>query len=214
MTTDTIDQATVWVVEDHDLFRQTLKSVLDKSGRFHCPQAFSTSEDALRALEREEPPDVILLDIELPGMDGVTAIPLFKRASPGIQIVIQTVHDDNNTLYRAYDAGALGYMLKSDTRERIFEAIDDVLIGGASLNRFVTRKTLEMITGRKENDYGLTPRELQILRMYTRGGTKKSLSEDLHISSYTVDAHTRHIYRKLKVHSKSEAIAIAIMRRL
>jgi DNA-binding NarL/FixJ family response regulator len=198
----------VWVVEDDSLFRNTLSRVIDHSQGFICAHALESCEEAIARLEQSRPPQVILMDIMLPGMDGIQGSSRIKAMSPSTNILILTNYADNDKIFRALCAGASGYLLKTSPPEEIRRAIQEVVNGGAAMNAQIARKVLDMFTGLTlpNGHYGLTERESEILKLMVAGHSKKKLADILFISYYTVDTHIKNIYAKLHVHSRSGAI--------
>jgi DNA-binding NarL/FixJ family response regulator len=206
----------VWVVEDNDLLRPTLREVLDSEPGVRCPLAVRTAEEALQALSEGKVPEVVLMDLGLPGIGGVEGIRRLRAASPASQIIVLTVHEDNERIFDALCAGASGYLLKPAGADRVREAVRSVLDGGAPINARIARRVLGMFTGRlrPRGDYGLTDREHEILELLTEGQSQKKIAATLDISTHTVDTHLRNIYGKLQVHSRTAAVAKALRERL
>jgi DNA-binding NarL/FixJ family response regulator len=211
-----LHRITVWLVEDNHTFRNTIARVLNQVGDLECPQHFSNSEDALAALAEGVLPDVVLVDVELPGMDGIQAVQRMKAVSPSTRLIMLTVFDDHDKIFKAICAGASGYLLKTSPVEKIVESIRDVYAGGAPMTPRVARSVLEMF-GRllvPHRDYGLTAREQKILELMTEGLIKKEIADQLSLSYHTVDTHLRNIYAKLHVNTRSGAVAKALKERL
>ena len=204
---------TVWLVEDHDDCRRAVARVINHAPALRCPQAFATCEDTLAALGQESAPDVILLDLGLPGMSGIEGIKALKHAAPSTHVIILTVFDDHEKVFAAICAGASGYLLKTDDGNAITRAIQEVLQGGAPMNPRVARLVLDMFTRRtapSRRDFGLSPRETEILDLMVKGFIKKEIADQLDLSYHTVDNHLRSIYGKLQVHTRSSAVAKAL----
>ncbi|RMF58741.1 MAG: DNA-binding response regulator [Calditrichaeota bacterium] len=211
------DRIDVLLVEDNDLFRKTLLNVINRSARLTCRDAFVCGEDALRALEEQGlAPDVVLLDIGLPGMNGVECIPQIKSLSPASKIVMLTIHDDDDNVFKAICAGASGYLLKDAPAEEIVLAIESVLQGGAPMNSHIAKKVLDLFKklAAPPANYGLTIREKEILKLLVEGLSKKQIAAKLFLSYHTVDTHIRNIYQKLEVHTRSGAVAKALKEHL
>jgi len=206
----------VWLVEDNEFYRHTIEDLLNQSERFVCTSAFSSCEHATDALKKDVPPDVILLDIVLPGMDGIDGIRHFKSISPATHIIILTIHDDDDKLFRALSAGASGYLLKNSSKEKILQSIDEVVNGGAPMNAQIAKKVLNIFArlNAPDVDYKLTDREREVLRLLTDGHTKKRIAESLYLSYHTIDNHIRSIYGKLHVHTRTAAVAKALREKL
>ena len=205
------DAILVWLVEDNEFFRNTIQNLLNQTGRFNCPQSFSSCEDALISLENDINPDVILLDIGLPGMSGIEGIKRFKEKSPTTNIIILTIYDDDEKVFNALCTGASGYLLKNAPKDKIIEAINEVFQGGAPMNTQIARKVLTMFNqlAVPKGDYGLTKREQEILELMVNGFTKKRIADHLYLSYHTVNAHLKNIYTKLHVNTRSGAVSKA-----
>jgi DNA-binding NarL/FixJ family response regulator len=207
----------VIIIEDNELFRDSLKEAINKSSEIGCNYTFSSGETALDIIEKEElVPDIILLDIGLPGMNGIELIPELKRFSPSSKIIIITVHDDDENVFNAICAGASGYLLKDLSSEKILASIIEVMNGGAPMNSHIAKKVLNMFRDQniKSDGYGLSEREKEILSLLVDGLSKKQIAEKIFLSHHTVDSHLRNIYAKLEVHSRSSAISKAIREKL
>ncbi len=161
-------------------------------------------------------PDVILLDVELPGQNGIEAVKVIKSVAPSTRVVMLTAFDDHDKIFRALCAGASGYLLKTSPVERIVEGIQEAVRGGAPFTPQVAQKVLKMFSklGQPERDYGLTGREQKIIELMTKGLIKKEIADTLDLSYHTVDTHLRNIYTKLHVHSRTGAVAKALNERL
>lgn len=207
---------TVWLVEDDPLFRDTVEKLLADAEGITLQYAFETCETALDVLDGDFAPEVFLLDISLPGMSGIEGIRRITTISPASHLVMLTVHEDNDKIFRALCAGASGYLLKPSSGPEIKEAIRAARTGGAPINPQIADKVLAMFTelAVPKGDYGLSDREREVLEALVEGGTKRRIAGDLHISFHTVDMHVRNIYEKLQVHSRSGAVAKALKERL
>lgn len=206
----------VWIVEDNQPFRDTVVELLEQRPGMRCSVSAGTCELALETLERGQVPQVVLMDLELPGMSGLDGIGRIKAISPSSQIVVLTVHEDDDRIFRALCAGASGYLLKPGSGEKIVEAIETALAGGAPMNAFVARRVLDMFTqySRPRGDYNLTAREREILHLLVEAYSQKQIAKALSLSPHTVDTHLRNIYAKLHVHSQGGAVAKALTERL
>jgi len=206
----------VWVVEDNDEFRTELARLLDASKTFHCEHCFASVEPALEVLRNGSLPDLILMDIGLPGMDGIEGIRRAKEISPSVKIVMLTVFEDTDSILQAIAAGASGYLLKSAEIEQAIESLTSILNGGAPMSPQIARKMLEVFAeiSTPAADYDLTPREREILKFLVDGLTKKEIADKLFLSFHTIDNHLRNIYVKLRVQSRSSAVSKALKERL
>jgi DNA-binding NarL/FixJ family response regulator len=190
---------------------------VNKSGQISCRNSFGSGEAALDLIEKEElVPDIILLDIGLPGLNGIELIPELKKLSPSSKILIITVHDDDENVFNAICAGASGYLLKDLSADGIVNSISEVMNGGAPMNSHIAKKVLNMFRDQnvKSDSYSLSEREKEILSLLVDGLSKKQIAEKIFLSHHTVDSHIRNIYAKLEVHSRSSAISKAIKEKL
>ncbi|GAB5533752.1 MAG: response regulator transcription factor [Rubricoccaceae bacterium] len=205
----------VWLVEDNTLYRETISDVIDAVPG-HVASAFGSCEAALGALDAGALPDAVLMDIGLPGLGGVEGAEQFQARAPAVPVVMLTVHQDTDTIFRALCAGASGYLLKTATPEAIVEAIAEVRAGGAAMDAQIARRVLTLFTEMAvpRADYGLSGREQEILHQLVDGLTKKLIAERLHLSPHTIDGHIRNIYAKLHVHTRTGAVAKALRERL
>lgn len=208
----------VWLIEDNERLRATLARAINQIPGLRCDADFCAVEPALMQLAGNQAPNVVLLDIGLPGIDGITGLPKLKEAAPQMKVVILTVFDDHDRVFRAVCAGADGYLLKTSPMERIGEALREVSRGGASMNPEIARKVLDLFNNQKPqkapSDQGLTERELEVLRLIVAGLTKKEVAVRMELSQHTVDTHLRNIYQKLHVNNRAGAVATAIRERL
>ncbi len=203
---------TIWIIEDHAAFRRTLLRVLGAENDMRCTGDFDSCEKALAALTKDEAPDLILLDVGLPGMSGLEGIRLIKERSPKTLIVILTVFEDDDKVFSAICAGAAGYLLKTSSVTEITQAVRDALAGGSPMTSRIARRVLDMFTkfAPKHSDYGLSEREKEILQLMTNGLIKKEIAEKLTLSVHTVDTYLRRIYEKLEVNTRTGAVAKAL----
>ena len=207
----------MWLIEDHADSRRVLARVLNRTSTLVCPCTFASCEEALAALRSTPAPDVVLLDIGLPGMNGIEGIPHLKALAPGTHIIILTVFDDQDKVFRAICAGASGYLLKNADEEAIASAVREVMEGGAPVNPRIARLVLNMFATRaapSKKEYGLTSREQEVLELIVHGLLKKEIADRLNLSYHTVDNHLRNIYSKLQVHTRSSAVAKAVSEHL
>ena len=201
----------VSVIEDDKLIRDELEKMLNNSTTCQCVSSYNNCENALKDLARTEP-DVILLDIELPGMSGIDGIKKIKEILPECDIIMLTVHEESESIFNALKKGAVGYLDKSASEEKILQAITDVYDGGSPMTPRIARKVLGSFKENENND--LTDREKDVLNSLCNGNSYKEIAFSLKITVGTVRHHIKNIYSKLHVHSKSEAVAKAIKEKL
>lgn len=204
-----LETVSVWIVEDDNGFRESLCALLNGSAGIRCEHSFSNCEDALKLFKKGEAPEVVLMDIQLPGMDGIEGVKRMKAISPATDIIMLTNHEEDDSVFRAICAGANGYLKKNSSMEQTIESIRSVLNGGPPMNPHIARKVLFLFSkfAAPQSDYGLTEREMNILELLSQGHTKKTMAEKLILSYHTVDTHLKNIYLKLNVHTAGEAVA-------
>lgn len=202
----------LWIVEDHAAFRRTLVRVLNAETGLHCTRDFDSCEKLLVALAQDDAPHLILLDVGLPGMSGLDGIRLIKERAPKTLMVILTVFEDDDKVFKAICAGASGYLLKTSSVAEITQAVHDALDGGSPMTPRIARRVLEMFSelAPKHSNYGLSDREKEILQLMTTGLIKKEIADRLTLSVHTVDTYLRRIYEKLEVNTRTGAVAKAL----
>lgn len=196
------------LVEDDERLRGLLVSHLESSPGIRCIAAYGDAESALRDAP-DKAPDIILMDINLPGISGIEAIRAMKPALPATDFVILTVFEDNKRIFEALEAGAVGYLLKSTSPIELIEALHEVRRGGSPTSAPIARKIVQSFQRHPVPDTSheaLTEREDEVLTQLARGFTYKEISQNLFISRDTVHSHIRNIYRKLHVRSRTEAV--------
>jgi DNA-binding NarL/FixJ family response regulator len=206
----------VAVVEDHREFREYLSALISGTDGFECLGSFRSVEDALPKLTAQIP-DVMLIDIGLPGMNGIEGIRLFKERFPEILFLTLTVHDDDERIFDALCAGASGYLLKKTQPAQLVESVREATQGGAPMSPEVARRVIKLfreIRPPQRADYDLTPHEIRILKLLVEGHNYKTAAAKLSVAPTTINFHLQNIYQKLQVHSKTEAVAKAIRNRL
>ena len=199
----------VAIVEDEVSVRQNLAVLINKAPGFLCVGAFASAEEALAHIPALTP-DVVLMDIHLPQRNGVECVAQLRTLVPHAQAIMLTVEEDTERVFESLKAGATGYLVKHVTPEEILEAISEVHRGGAPMSSHIARRVV--ITFRQPAQPGtpdprLTAREEDILRLLAKGHRSKEIADELDIGLGTVNTHIRHIYEKLHVRSRAEAVA-------
>jgi DNA-binding NarL/FixJ family response regulator len=199
----------VSIVEDSDKFRETLARVLNRAEGFRCISQYPNAEEALKALPQDKP-EVVLMDINLPGMNGVECVRQLKQLIPTIQVMMLTVYEDTENIFNALAAGATGYMLKRTPRDELLEAIREVHRGGSPMTTHIARKVVlsfQKAAPAASPTEVLSPREQEVLDCLAQGFLYKEIAEKLSISYETVHTYIRRIYEKLQVRTRTEAVA-------
>ena len=196
------------IVDDESSLRQSITAFVNGSPGFRCVSAFPSGEAALQHLPAQWP-DVILMDIHLPGMSGIECVRRLKIMRPEVQILMLTVYEDPDQIFTALAAGATGYMLKRLTPARLLEAIQEVHEGGSPMSHSIARKVLASFQkpGPVADKTLLSPREQMVLDCLAKGFTYQKTGDALKISLHSVRTYVRRIYEKLHVHSRTEAVA-------
>ncbi len=199
---------TVAIVEDNDKIREGLGVLINASPEFSCTATYETAEEALRRIPRSRP-DVVLMDIGLPGMSGIECVEELKSKAPGVQVMMLTVYEDDDRVFKSLVAGATGYVLKNTMPAQLLEAIRDLHNGGSPMSNGIARKVVnafkDMGTSSKELE-NLSEREVEVLSLVAKGYRDREVAEKFFISVETVRKHLRNIYQKLHVRSRTEAV--------
>lgn len=208
----------VAIFDDNKSRRESLEMILQLSKDYVHAGSFSDGSGFEKAFS-QDPPSVVLMDLEMPVVNGIEAISVIKQKWPQILIVVQTAFDDDNKVFAALKAGAEGYILKSASVNNILQAIDDVLKGGASMSPSIALKVMKYFSNgqlqqQKKTDWKLSNKEQDVLTLLAEGLSYKMVADKMGISYFTVNNHIKKIYEKLQVHSMGEAIAKAHKQRL
>jgi DNA-binding NarL/FixJ family response regulator len=207
----------VQVFEDNHHLRDSLSYLIDNDPELHCVGAHKDCSNLTSKFEKDQP-DVVLMDIEMPGLNGIDAVKKIKAQYPDVQVLMQTVFQDDQYIFDAICAGASGYLLKSASSEAYLQAIKDVYKGGSPMSGTIARKVLErfqqIAAVPRENDYQLTNKEKDVLGALVEGKSFKMIASALGISYETVRTHMKNIYNKLHVRSNTEAVIKAIKENL
>ena len=200
---------TVSIVEDNDQLRGTLARVISRADGFRCVGQYPSAEAALESVPQERP-NVVLMDINLPGMNGVECVRRLKERVAGLQIVMLTVYEDTENIFNALAAGASGYLLKRTTSAELLAALREVVQGGSPMTTHIARKVVQSFqkTGpSSQPTENLSEREQQVLDCLSQGFLYKEIADKLGISYETVHTYIRRIYEKLQVRTRTEAVA-------
>ncbi len=195
------------IFEDNDRLRQSLAYLLQSATGYEILGDYDNCGDAANIIRVYEP-DVVLMDIDMPGQSGIKGVSMIKEARPQTAVIMYTVFEDDEKLFQCLCAGANGYLLKKTAPEKIFEAIREVMEGGAPMSPSIAKKVIESFQPVKTNNqYNLTEREVEVLQLLSKGHSTKVISGKLDIAFNTVRSHLRNIYAKLHVNCGKEAIA-------
>ena len=205
------------VFEDNKHLRTTLQVLLESADGFTCTGVYANCNDMLNVLN-ENPCDIVLMDIEMPGLNGIEAAKLIRQHFPGVHVLIQTAFFDDNYIFNAICAGASGYILKTTSPSGYIDALKEVENGGSPMTPGIARRMLELFRVNMQpavtTDYQLTTREKEILQMLVNGKSYKMIAAELKIATDTVKSHIKNIYAKLHVNSGTEAVSKAIRDRI
>lgn len=204
----------VAIVEDDASIRENLSRLIDEAPGFRCDALYANAEQALHSIPRD-PPDVVLMDLNLPGVSGIECVRRLKKLLPRLQIMVITVYQDSDKVFAALEAGAGGYLLKRTLPDKLLEAIRDMHEGGAPMSSYIARKVVQSFQKSTAHVAGLdtlSPREEEILHLMASGYHNKEIATQLRVSPETVRVHLRHIYEKLHVNSRSQAVVKLLQR--
>jgi DNA-binding NarL/FixJ family response regulator len=196
------------IVDDDKNLRQSIANFVNRSDGFRCVSSFGSGEAALKRLPAEQP-DVVLMDINMAGMNGIECAQRLKTVAPGIQIVMLTVYEDTEKIFKALAAGATGYLLKRLTPAKLLQAIREVHEGGSPMSGSIARKLVASLQTAESSGprlAQLSPREQMILERLAKGLTYQAIADELGISVNTIRSHLRRVYEKLHVQSRTEAV--------
>ena len=197
----------VAIVEDNKTTREGLETIVNLSPDYRCVCACGTAEEALQLIPKQGP-EVVLMDIQLPNMSGVECVALIKKQIPALQVIMVTVYEDPDRIFRALRAGASGYILKRATPDQVLNAIREVLQGGVPMSAEIARKVIlhfQTQTIAADEVDKLSPREREVLDLVVHGFSNKEIADRLSITVDAIRWHLKHIYQKLHVHSRTEA---------
>lgn len=208
----------VVIYEDNNDLRESLKQLIDSSEGMQCVGNFAQCTNAQQEAETLRP-DVVLMDIDMPGISGIEGLALIKKARPHTHVIMLTVFDDNERVFQSICAGASGYLLKKTSNEKIVEAIAEVQNDGAPMTASIAKQVLQLFsvhrpTASSSQDFNLTKREHETLGWLVKGYSYKMIAIEMEVTIDTVRAHIKKVYEKLHVHSMNEAVAKAINQRI
>jgi DNA-binding NarL/FixJ family response regulator len=207
----------VTIFEDNNSLRNMLYQLINGSDGFECVGTFLDCSNLIKNIDRTKP-DVVMMDIGLPGINGIDAVKILKEKFPDLKILIQTIFDDNERIFQAICAGASGYILKNTSPSRILQCLIETYNGGAPISPSIATKVLKMVqlpdNKVKNHSFNLSEREEEVLQYLVRGMSYKLIASHCFLSIDTVRSHIKNIYEKLHVHSKSEAVAKAIQKNI
>jgi DNA-binding NarL/FixJ family response regulator len=206
----------VTVIEDRREIRDGLAALINGTEGYCCTAAFGSMEYALAGIAASLP-DIVLVDIGLPGMSGIDGIRLLKERHPALQFLILTIYDDDERIFEALCAGACGYLLKRTAPARLLESLRELSEGGAPMSPEVARRVIRLFQEVRPPQHAahqLTPHQTRLLKLLADGHNYKTAAAELDVTVDTVAFHLKHIYEKLQVHSKTEAVAKALRDRI
>ncbi|MEY3898700.1 MAG: hypothetical protein RLZZ214_4222 [Verrucomicrobiota bacterium] len=199
---------TIAIIEDDPSLSGILTEIVTSSPSWKLVNTFATAESALEGMS-ESCPDVVLMDIQLPGMSGIECVAKLKVLHPEVMVLMVTVYDNNERIFDALASGASGYLLKRDAPAKLLEALDDLLAGGSPMSSAIARKVVQHFQKAppsKNKDHDLTTRETQILELLVKGSLYKEIAWELGIGFETVRSHIDNIYKKMHVRTRTEAV--------
>lgn len=206
----------VAIIEDERDIREGLGMLISYTDGFECVGKYGSMEEALTSI-RHRTPHVVLSDIGLPGMSGIEGVKILKETYPQMVILMLSVYDDNDRIFDALCAGAVGYLLKKTPPAKLIDSLRDAIGGGSPMSPEIARKVVALFRDFRppeKVDYDLSPHELRILKLLVEGHSYKTAAAKLNVTPSTISFHLSNIYEKLQVHSKSEAVAKALQHRL
>lgn len=206
----------VGIIEDNESLRESVALLLEMNGRYQVVLSAGDCSDILQQLETTLPL-MLLMDIDMPGMNGIEGVRLIKEHFPAIQVIMFTVFEDDDKIFDSLMAGANGYILKRNQPARIVEALRELQDGGAPMSPGIVQRVMQMFRdtqARPKISFQLSKREMDILNGLVKGQTYKEMANELFVSVETVRTHLKNIYEKMHVHSKAEAVATALRNKL
>lgn len=194
------------IIEDNDIVKEGFKLLISSLSEHQVVATYENCEEAIKNLDKDQP-DIILMDIELPGISGIEGTRIIKKQHPDIEILVITVHDDSDLVFQALVAGASGYITKNAPHNKILDAINEIAKGGAPMSSKIARLVVESF--QRNQNSPLSPRETEVLELLSEGKSYSVIADELFIHKETVKSHIKNIYYKLQVNSKAAAIEVA-----
>lgn len=204
----------IWIVEDDPGYRRSLKTSLEREPNISNVRVFPSCIEFLETIKKETAPDLVLMDLGLPGIGGVRGIKMLKKDAPDVTVIVLTVMEDKDKVLESLNAGASGYLLKSSTTREIIGALHGVFNGGAALSPEVARIVLDQLKTPVSSDFSLSEREIEVLKKLGDGLSVKEIAAELYISRATAAFHLGNIYQKLNVKSQTGAVAKALREKI
>lgn len=201
----------ITIVEDNQAVREGFALIINSINKYYVVNTYENCEDAIKSLNKDKP-EIILMDLELPGMNGIEGIGKIKKLMPSARIIVNTVYEDSDLVFQALCAGAEGYITKNTNYTELLDAIDEVIQGGTPMSTKIASMVVRSF--QKNPNSPLSPRETQVLELLAKGKSYSLIADDLFITKETAKSHIKNIYSKLQVNSKSEAIAKATQEKL
>ncbi|UII32371.1 response regulator transcription factor [Fulvivirga ulvae] len=199
------------IVEDNDAVREGFSLIINSVSNYYVVNAYDNAEDCIKNLKKDKP-EIILMDLELPGINGIEAIALIKKQNPGIELIVNTIYENSDLVFQALCAGASGYITKNTSHTELLDAIDEVIQGGAPMSSKIAKLVVNSF--QKNPNSPLSGRETEVLELLAKGKSYSMIAQELFITKETAKSHIKNIYSKLQVNSKSEAIAKATKEKL
>ncbi|MEO1052460.1 MAG: response regulator transcription factor [Bacteroidota bacterium] len=199
------------IVEDNDAVREGFALILNSISKYYVVNTYDNCEDAIKCVKKDKP-EIILMDLELPGMNGIQGITEIRKIMSGVEIIVNTIYENSDLVFQALCAGATGYITKNTSHSELLNAIDEVVNGGAPMSSKIAKMVVSSF--QKNPNSPLSARETEVLELLSQGKSYSLIAKDLFITKETAKSHIKNIYSKLQVNSKSEAIAKATQERL
>jgi len=201
----------ITIVEDNEAVREGFALIINSINKYYVVNTYDNFEDAIKMLHKDKP-EIVLMDLELPGMSGIEGIAKIKKLMPSVNVIVNTVYENSDLVFQALCAGAEGYITKNTGHTELLEGIEEVINGGAPMSTKIASMVVHSF--QKNPNSPLSPRETQVLELLSKGKSYSLIADDLFITKETAKSHIKNIYSKLQVNSKSEAIAKATQEKL